>query len=121
MFCVFIDIRYNLNLFFFVSMHSGYIPHGADIQSMMENSDVDHVLEYTIEARLMLPEILSSKSTPPANIICYMTNSPFDEYESPFWLNSKERLSKINRIRDGFKSKQKELSVQFRKILGRLD
>lgn len=102
-------------------MHRGDIPHAAEIKSIIKYSDVDQALEYSIEARLMLPEIISSKSTPPANIICYMTYSPFDEYESPFWLNSKERLSKINRIRYGFKSKEKELSVQFRKILGRVD
>lgn len=89
-------------------MRSIDMPNAAEVQTMMECSGFDHVLKYNIDARLMLPEILSSKSSSPANIICYMTNTPFDEFESPIFLSSTEKMSKINQIRDGFKSKQNE-------------
>lgn len=69
----------------------------------------------------MLPDILFLKKNCPADVICYMTNAPFDEYESPVWLSSMRRMSILNKIRNGFRSKPNEISVEFRKNLMKLD
>lgn len=81
------------------------MPNIAALETKLENSGFDRALEYYMEARLMLPQILLSKNCCPANIICYMTYAPFDEYEFPIFLSSKKLMSKVNQIRHGFRNK----------------
>lgn len=96
------------------------MPIAAATQTMLKLSGQTK-LKYYMEARLILPDILLFKEICPANLICYMTNAPFDEYESPIWLSSRKKMSTLNKIRNGFRSKSKEISLEFRKNLMKCD
>lgn len=96
------------------------MPIAAATQTMLKLSGQTK-LKYYMEARLILPDILLFKEICPSNLICYMTNAPFEEYESPVWLSSREKMSILNKIRNGFRSKPNEISLEFRKNLIKLD
>ncbi|KAH8420782.1 hypothetical protein KR222_004713, partial [Zaprionus bogoriensis] len=84
------------------------IPIAAEVKTQLELFAEKKVEKCCVDARLMLPEILLVRDNHPSNLICYMTNAPYDEYDTPLWLSSRKTMSKLNQIRDGFRMKPKE-------------